>query len=77
MRTQTQLGDTELVTSKHKKQAQSKPHQKQKCQKEKRNGGDPDEIRQKKSVKDTFIKWNGKKKKTQNKAGASAGEDNP
>lgn len=57
MRTQTQLGDTELVTSKHKKAGAIQTTPKTEMPKRKRNGGDPDEIRQeKKSVKDTFIK---------------------
>lgn len=62
------------------KQAQSKPHQKQKCNKrEKRR--DPEEIRKRSSKRHIYKNetWREKKKEkeTQNKAGASAGEDNP
>lgn len=70
------FGDTELMTS-NTKQAQSKPHQNRNAKEEKKV-----EIQRKserKAVKeDTFIKKDmGRKITRQNKAGASAGEDNP
>lgn len=60
------------MTSKHKKQAQSKPHQNRNAKEEKKK-----EIQRKIRKKDTFIKRKWEEKETQNKTGASAGEGNP